>query len=187
MFSALALACGAPPMNEVRISESFTADEVALIETAVSRWCQVSEDTCLPVSVVDRHPNVVRLRETPSDWGRMSACASTYHGHNYMQIQFRPDCEITAPAMAHEMGHAMTGGEAGHFAEPGFIMSKRAELKTCITERDAEYICSFVGCGQWRGTCESGDGSPSGDDDDAVSAVAARSIGAAGAPGSSGK
>lgn len=174
-------------MNEVRISESLAEDEIALIEQATSWWCQVSEETCLPVSVVDRYPNVVRLSKTPPDWGRDSACASTYHGHNYMQIQFRPGCEITASAMAHEMGHAMTGGEAGHFTEPGHIMSPRDERKTCITDRDADYICSFVGCGQWRGTCESGDGSPSGDDDDAVGTVAAGGIAGSGAAGSGGE
>lgn len=139
------------PMTELRVdTAAFSATEIEALLDAAHEWCEVSRDTCLPVRLVDRDANVIRLRSLPREW-QQGSCAATHHSTRGTRIEVAPDCELTANLAKHEIGHALAG-DTDHLSGLG-VMSA-TELHHCITDQDAEFVCSRRGCGEgYAGTC----------------------------------
>lgn len=140
------------PMTELRVdTAAFSETEIEALLDAAHEWCEVSRDTCLPVRLVDRDANVIRLRSLPREW-QQGSCAATHHSTRGTRIEVAPDCELTANLAKHEIGHALAG-PTDHLPEPGHTMS-RSGRANCITDQDAEFVCSRRGCGgEYAGTC----------------------------------
>lgn len=137
-------------LDEVRISDQMAKEEIATVKRAVAEWCKASEDTCLPVSVVSQDPNVVILDHVPNDWEAERACASYAPANR--RVEFLRGCRISINTMLHELGHAM--GPTEHLPGRGSIMTRRSiSGMSCLSHSDVEFVCSYVGCRSWSGTC----------------------------------
>lgn len=142
------------PMTELRVSSAdFSVEEIEVLVEAADRWCAVSQDTCLPVSVVDHGTNVVRLRNLPSGW-QAGSCAAMLHSSKGGRIEVAPDCALGIYDAMHEIGHALAM-DSDHLDEPGCLMNGRERADTaCVTDADAEFVCLRRGCsGAYAGTC----------------------------------
>lgn len=140
------------PMTELRISTEFSAEEIEVWAEATADWCAVSRDTCLPVSVVDRGANVVRLRSLPPGW-QEGSCAAMLHSSGGSRIEVAPGCTLDGYDARHEIGHALAG-DSDHLDEPGNVMNGRERFDArCITDTDAEFVCARRGCRDHHGTC----------------------------------
>lgn len=143
LLAGLALGCASEasaggyfdPRGEVFVSPQFTAEELAVVESAISAWHEATQgEVDFRVRIGDGFPGIAPAREGQQNLGEFSAGESP-------QITLDTRKAANAPALRnvalHELGHALG---LGHIAHNDSVMFPFA---TTVQELDAWTLAAF--------------------------------------------